>query len=458
MMITKMSLPRRTFLRGMGVTLALPLLDAMVPALSALATTAAKPLRRVGFIYLPNGVSMNHTGINYWKPKTTGANFEISPILKPLEPFQDQMVVVSGCSHLQALALGDGQGDHTRGTATWLNGVHPKFTQGADVQAGITADQIAAEDLGQDTPLRSLELAMDLSFLVGNCENGYACTYMNTLSWRTPTMPLPTENNPRAVFERLFGEGGSGAQRIARMRRERSILDEVSDDMRRLQARLGVADRVRVTEYFDAVREVERRIQMTEKKAETLEPTPEMETPPVGIPEKFSDHLLLMFELVRLAYQADLTRVFTLMLGRETGSRIYPELGISEGHHPLSHHGNNPENMAKYARMNAFHAQLFAQFVQTLKDTPDGEGNLLDHSLTLYGAGLSDPNLHDHRDLPLALVGGATGHMKGGRHVACPVDTPMTNVLVSMLRKMEIKVDTLGDSTGEVELSPIADV
>ncbi len=454
MMITKKALPRRTFLRGMGTALALPLLDAMVPALSAQSRTAARPVRRLGFLYLPNGVAMNHTGIDYWKPAGAGRAFEFSPILTPLEPYRERLVAVSGLSHGQAESLGDGNGDHTRSTATWLNGVHPNFTQGADVRAGITADQLAAAEFGQETPLPSIELAVDLNFLVGNCDNGYSCTYLNTLSWRTATTPQPTENNPRAVFERLFGDGGTRAQRLAQIRRDRSILDAVEDDMRRLYRRVGATDRARADEYFDAVREVERRLQKTEASPVEIDSDSGLERPPVGIPDNFGDHVRLMFDLQWLAYQADITRVFTFMYGREVGSRTYPEIGLAGGHHAMSHHGDRPEALERYARLNTYQTELFRYFVDRLASTPDGDGTLLDHSLLLYGAGMSNPNIHSHNDIPLVLVGGASGKLRGGRHLAAPLKTPMTNLLVSMLDKSGVRVDRLGDSTGRLGLGP----
>ena len=464
MIITKKALPRRTFVRGLGAALSLPLLDAMVPALSAFAQSAARPVKRLGFLYLPNGVAMNHTGTNFWRPKGTGADMALSPILSPLEAYRDQMVVVSGLSHHQAEALGAGNGDHTRGTSTWLNGVHPKFTQGADVRAGTTVDQLAAAQFGRETPLPSLELAIDINYLVGNCENGYSCAYLNTVAWRTATTPLPTENNPRIVFERLFGEGGTTESRRAQMRKDRSILDAVSEDMKRLQARLGPGDRARTSEYFDAVREVERRIQ----KAETATANGEgavgalssglLDQPPAAIPEVFGDHVKLMFDLQWLAYQADITRVFTFMYGREVGSRTYPEIGINDAHHPLSHHGDRAEQMNRYAKLNAYQTELFGYFLNKLRSTPDGDGTLLDHTLLLYGAGLSDGNTHSHVDLPLTIVGGGGGHLKGGRHLTVPLNTPMTNLLVSMLDKAGVQVDKLGDSTGRVELDTLSGI
>ena len=452
MIITKKALPRRTFLRGLGTTLALPLLDAMVPALSAAAQSPARPVRRLGFLYLPNGVAMNHTGINYWKPAGEGQAFDFSPILKPLEAYRDQLVAVSGLSHGQAESLGDGNGDHTRSTATWLNGVHPNFTQGANVRAGVTVDQLAAVHLGQDTRLPSIELAIDLNFLVGNCDNGYSCTYLNTLSWRTATTPLPTENNPRAVFERLFGDGGSRSQRLAEVRRDRSILDAVGEDMQRLYRRVGSRDRSRADEYFDAVREVERRLQQAEENPVEFDAESSLERPPVEIPDDFGDHVRLMFDLQWLAYQADITRVFTFMYGREVGSRTYPEIGLTGGHHAMSHHGDRPEAIERYARLNTYQTDLFRYFVDRLASTPDGDGTLLDHCLLLYGAGMSNPNIHSHNDIPIVLVGGASGSLRGGRHLSAPLGTPMTNLLVSLLDKSGVPVDRLGDSTGRVDL------
>lgn len=447
MMITKKALPRRTFLRGMGAALALPLLDAMVPAMSARGAAGVSP-RRMGFVYLPNGVSMNFKGVNYWTPVGEGTTFQMSPILTPLSAFRDQMVVVSGTTHHQADVLDDGaNGDHTRSTSTWLTGVHPKHTEGADVQNGPSADQIAARVLGKDTALPSLELALDLNYLAGNCENGYACVYLNTLSWSTPTTPLPTENNPRVVFERLFGDGGTSAQRLAQARENESILDSVTADLRRLLNTLGPEDRRQLDGYTDSVREIERRIQKAEKSNETSI-LPPLERP-MGAPDRFDEHVNLMFDLQWLAFRADITRVVTFMLGRELNFRTYPEIGVTEGHHSLSHHGDRAEQLTKYAKVNAYQAELFAKFLQKLRSTPDGDGTLLDHSMFLYGAGLSNPNLHAHINLPLAVFGGG---IKGGRHLVMPRDTPMTNLLVSMLDKSGIPVDTLGDSTGRIPL------
>jgi hypothetical protein len=455
MMITKLALPRRTFLRGMGATLALPLLDAMVPALSATGRTAAAPVPRLGFLYVPNGMAMT-SAVNYWSPKGDGADFELSPILKPLAPFRDQFVVVSGLSQRTADAKGDGNGDHTRGSATWLSGIRPKLTEGADVRAGTTADQLAAMQLGKDTPLQSIEIGMDHNFVVGNCENGYSCIYMNTLSWRTPTTPLPAEINPRVVFERLFGDGGTPAERLAQMRKTRSILDAVLEQMARLQQSLGPADRSTVGDYFDSVREIERRIQRAERDS-AVSTLPPLERP-MGIPDRYDEHAALMFDLMRLAFQADITRVFTFMMGRETSPRTFPEIGVPEPHHGLSHHGNRPEQIEKYAKVNTYQMQQFASFLEKLRSTPDGDGTLLDRVLLLYGGGLSNGNEHSHINLPIVLAGGAAGQLRGGRHLRYPIDTPMTNLLLAMLDKVGIPADGLGDSTGRLQLEPLPSV
>ena len=443
MIIRKLAIPRRTFLRGAGATVALPLLDAMVPALSALSTTAAAPVRRLGFVYIPNGAVMQQ-----WTPAETGSGFALSPILQPLAPYKDQLTVVTGLAHGQAEPLGDGNGEHSRASATWLNGVHPKQTEGADVQAGMTADQIAAAGLGQDTPLPSLELAIDLDGLVGNCENGYSCVYLNTVAWRSATTPLPMENNPRVVFERLFGDGGTTEQRVAEMRRDRSILDSVTDDLAALERDVGGGDRARIDQYLDSVRALERRIQLAEAQSATVE-LPALDRP-VGIPGTYEDHVKLMFDLLALAYQADLTRVFTFMLGRELGGRTYPHLGVPDPHHGLSHHRNDPEKLDKLARINTYHMGLFAHFLENLQSTSDGDGSLLDHSMVMYGGGLGDSNDHAHFDLPELVVGGGAGRLRGGRHLRYPKDTPVNNLLVSMLDKAGLPAERFGDATGQI--------
>jgi len=432
----------------MGTVLGLPLLDAMVPALSAMVPPEAAT-RRIGFIYMPNGVAKNST-IDYWTPASEGKDFELSQILAPLEPFRDRMVVVSGLDQNQAETGNDGaSGDHTRGTSSWLTGVYPKRTEGADVRNAVSADQIAVSVLGKDTALPSLELAIDLNFLAGQCENSYSCVYLNTLAWTSPTTPLPTENNPRIVFERLFGDGGTAERRAAQARQNQSILDSVLDDLHRVERRLGPGDRTRVTEYVDAVREVERRIQGAEGRAETELPTLDR---PKGIPERFDEHVKLMYELQWLAFRADLTRVVTFMLGRELNFRTYPEIGVTEGHHGLSHHQDRPEQIAKYAKVGVYQAQLFAGFLEKLQSTSEGDGTLFDHSLFLYGAGLSNPNTHAHTDLPLLVVGGRDSRIEGNRHLVFRGQKPMTNLLLSLLDRVGMHADTLGDSNGRIEL------
>jgi hypothetical protein len=439
------------FLRGAAAAIGLPLLDAMVPAL---AQSSAPAPKRLGFIYMPNGVAMNFAGINYWTPKGEGADFEFSPILTPLERYRDRLTVVSGLAQHQADAHDDGaNGDHTRATSSWLTGAHCKRTEGADVENGVSADQIAADVLGRETVLPSLELSIDLNFLSGQCENSYSCVYLNTLAWRSPTAPLPTENNPRLVFERLFGNGGTVEQRAALARENRSILDSVTADFTRLSRTLGPSDRRQVDDYLAAVREVERRIQGIE----TLgvdSGLPALERPR-GIPDNFGEHVKLMYELQWLAFQADMTRVVTFMLGRELNFRTYPEIGITEGHHGLSHHQDRPEQLEKLARLNTYQTDLFAWFLDNLAATPEGGGTLLDHSLFLYGASLSNPNLHAHYDLPLTVVGGDARRQTGGRHLVFPPETPMTNLLLSLLDKVAVPAEALGDSTGRLEIEPL---
>jgi len=450
MFITRKVLPRRAFLRGAGAALGLPLLDAMVPALSGAAQNAGGSVRRLGFIYGPNGIARNFKGINYWTPKGEGAAFELSPILKPLASYRDRMLVFSGLAQHQADAFDDGaNGDHTRGTSSWLTGVHPKRTEGADVRNGISADQIAAAQFGKTTPLPSIELAIDLNFLGGQCENSYACAYMNTLAWSSATTPLPTENNPRIVFERLFGDGGTPAQQLRQARTNRTILDSVTEDLLRLQRTLGPGDRATVSDYVDSINEVERRIRSVEARNGKSD-LPSLDRP-AGIPDRFDEHVKLMYELQWLAFRADVTRVVTFMLARELNFRTYPEIGITEGHHGLSHHGDNPGQIEKLARLNTYQADLFAWFLEKLSTTADGDGTLLDHSMFLYGAGLSNPNLHAHYDLPLAVIGGPA-RPGGGRHVVFREETPMTNLLLGLLDKTGVHAEKLGDSTGRIEV------
>ena len=451
MIMSKTSLPRRTFLRGVGATLALPLLDAMVPAGTALAQTAAKPTPRLGFIYIPNGANMAE-----WTPPGDSGRLELSRCLQPLANVRDHVVIPTGLDHRQAEAWGDGNGEHSRASAVWLNGIHPRRTEGADVRAGTTADQIAAATLGQETPLPSLELALENSFVVGNCDNGYSCVYTNTFSWRTPTTPLPMEHNPRVVFERLFGEGGTEEQRVARLQDDRSILDAVREDMVRLDRSLGAADRSRVTQYLEAVREIERRISRSEVQSDAA--LPEVLERPVGIPESFDEHAKLMFDLQALAFQADVTRVFTFLIGREQTSQSFPEIGVPDPHHAMSHHQMDVERLEKYAMINTYQVSLLAGFLEKLAATPDGDGTLLDQSMILYGGGISDGDQHSHLDLPLILAGGGAGTLRGGRHLKYEGEVPMTNLLVSVLDKAGIPVDELGDSTGRLPTETLADI
>jgi hypothetical protein len=442
MFITKKVLPRRTILRGLGASLTLPFLDAMVPALGA----APTPVRRFGAVYLANGALMSQ-----WRPAGDLLTDEMSPTLLPLRPFRDQVVVPIGLDHKQAEAHGDGNGDHSRASAVFLNGVHPKRTEGADVRAGTTADVIAASVLGQDTPLRSLEMAIEQTFLIGSCENGYSCAYLNTISWRTPTSPNPMEMNPRVIFQRLLGDGGSNEDRVAQLQRKGSLLDFVAEELSVFRKRLGPDDRHVVTDYTDSIREVEQRIQATEQRAaeDTFVPPDR----PVGVPESFDDHAKLMFDLAALAFQADLTRVFTFMLGKEQSGRPFPEIGVTGAHHSMSHHGDNPELQEQYAKINTYQVELLAYFLGKLKDRSEGSsGTLLDNSLILYGGGISDGNLHDHTDLPVVLAGGGGGTLKGGRVLRNPRGTPMSNLLVAVLDKLGVETGGLGDATGMLSL------
>jgi uncharacterized protein DUF1552 len=451
MLITKMALPRRTFLRGIGAAVALPFLDAMVPALSAQAKNAPT-VRRVGFVYTPNGATMAS-----WTPKGDGPLLdELPPSLTALTPLKDHVLVPTGLSQRQAESWGNGNGEHSRGQTVWLSGVHPKRTEGADVRNATTVDQLAAQVIGTDTRLMSIEMALEQNYLVGNCDNGYSCVYWNTISWRTPTTPLPMEVNPRIVFERMFGDGGSPSQRLAQVREDRSILDSVKDAVAGLERRLGAGDRVKVAEYLDSMREIERRIQVAERQSgESLIALPDR---PIGVPENYDEHAKLMFDLAALAFQADITRVFTLLLGREQTNRPYPFIGVPEAHHAISHHQNDPQKLAKCAKINAYHIELLARFAEKLKAIPDGDGTLLDNSMILQGSGLSNSDQHSHIDLPLVMVGGGGGRLKGGRHLRFPKDTPMNNLHLAMLEKVGVPVEKLGDSTGKIDLAPLAGV
>jgi len=440
MIVTKLALPRRTFLRGMGATLALPLLDAMIPALTATAKTAANPVRRLGFVYIPMG-----SNIAQWTPQGEGKITELSPTLSSLTPFLDQVTVLSNLELKNAYSVSN----HATANCTFLSGVRAKPTAGSDYELSVTVDQIAAKQISHDTPLPSLELATDFNYVVGNCDNGYACVYMNTVSWSTPTTPLPTEANPRVVFERMFGDGGTAAERQKELRKSASILDWLTGDMATLQQKLGSGDRTRVSNYLDSIREVERRIQRAE--TQDSEALPTALERPVGAPQLWDDHVKLMFDLQVLALQADITRVITFQLAREVSTRTYPQIGVADAHHPMSHHANDPEKLAKLAKINAYHVSLFAYFLDKLKSTPDGDGSLLDHSMYLYGSGMGNPNVHDHSKLPILVAGGASGQLKGGRHIVLPESTPMTNLLLTMMDKAGVTLDKFADSTGKIQ-------
>jgi hypothetical protein len=442
-MITGRYLARRTFLRGMSTAIALPLLDAMTPAFAATRVTANAP-RRMAFVYVPNGIIMKD-----WTPAGAGSEFEFSRILKPLEPYREKVLVLSGLTHNTGRALGDGPGDHARAAASFLTGVHPKKTAGADIHAGISVDQIAAQKIGNATRLASLELGCEDGRLVGNCDSGYSCAYSNSISWHTTATPMPPEVNPRAVFERLFGDASETPEaRAKRLSYNKSILDFVSEDTRRLQGDLGKTDRRKLDEYLDAVREIERRIEMAEHDSKQF--TPDMEKP-AGVPPEFADHVKLMFDLMTLAFQADVTRISTFMICREGSTRTYREIGVNDAHHPLTHHRNNPEWIEKVAKINYFHLEQFAYFVDKLKSTPDGDATLLDRVMVVYGSGLADGNQHTHNDLPVVLAGAGNGALRPGRHVQYPNETPMTNLYVAMLDHMGITPEHIGDSTGELE-------
>jgi hypothetical protein len=439
MFLTKKALDRRNFLRAAGAVIALPMLDAMTPAFAA--TTKAVP--RISFLYIPNGVSPRK-----WTPTGTGKDFKFSPTLSPLEPFKDQVNVLSNLAHHCADRQNDGAGDHSRATGAFLSGTHAKRTQGADLHCGVTADQIAAKTLGKDNLLASLELSLEDRNVAPLCDEGYTCAYSNTLSWTSPTTPIPMENDPRLVFERLFGEEGNAKERAARLAEDRSILDSVTGTIGRLKAELGAGDKRKLDQYFTSVREVEQRLQRIEaKNAQTPEAAMSMGRP-LGVPEKFEDHIRLMFDLKVLAFQADITRVTTLMLGREMAVRSYPQIGVPDSHHSLSHHDNNPEKLNKLGKIDNYHVQQVAYFLGKLRDAKDGENSLLDNSIVMYGGAIANGNLHNHVNLPIFLVGGGAGQLQGGRHIEFKEDTPMSNLLRTILHKTGVETESLGDSTG----------
>ncbi len=447
MVITRKSIPRRTFLRGTGAVLALPVLDAMTPALAA---ETKRPVR-MSFIEVPNGIMMDK-----WMPATEGADFALTPVLEPLAQFRDRMLVLSGLDQQQSAALGfEIAGDHPRACTAWLTGAHAKMTSGADLRAGISVDQVAAREFGKYTQLGSLEVGLESSEVVGSCESAYSCAYYNTISWRNDTTPLPMENRPRAIFERLFGDAGrsDAKTRLAQRQDDRSILDSVSEEVKRLRGMLGGSDRGKIDQYLEAVRDLERRMQLAEKQGDHELP---QIAGPAGVPQVFSEYYKLMTDLMVLAWQTDMTRVCTFQIGHEMSGRAYPEVGFGDAHHSVTHHQGDREKIEKTTKINIFHTKMLAYYLDKLRSTPDGDGSLLDHSMILYGSALSDGNLHLYTNLPLLLVAGGVAGIKGGRHVRYPKGTPMTNLLLTMLDKANVPhVDKLGDSTGRLELTSI---
>jgi hypothetical protein len=437
--VQKKAIRRRTVLRGIGATMALPLLDAMVPAATALDKTPAKPVRRLGYVFMPMGCDRTR-----WTPPGHDNLDELSPILSSLAPVREQVTAISNMELANAYP-----GSHATSNSAFLSAARAKHTESSDYYLGTTADQLAAQQIGQTTQLPSLEMSMDLMQIVGQCDNGYACVYQNNLSWSSPTTPLPSEAHPRIIFESMFGEGGSAADRNAELRKKSSLLDWMTEDIARLKREVGPGDREKIGQYLDSVREVERRIQKAEADVEN-NPLPDLQRP-LGVPASYADHARLMFDLQVLAMQADITRVITFQLARETSTRSYPELGVPESHHPLSHHGNDPGKIAKMAKINQFHVSLFAGFLEKLKNTPEGNGTLLDHSLYLYGSGMGNPNLHDHSNLPILVAGGAAGAMRGGRHIRFDKPTPLANLHLTMLDKVGVKLDAFADSNGMVD-------
>jgi hypothetical protein len=437
MFITKMSLSRRTVLRGLGASIALPFLDAMVPALTATTKTAANPIRRFGTVFVGLGERPSH-----WRPATEGANFDLSPILRPLEAYRDHITVVSNlCTPING---------HAATAAAWSTGALAKATIAEDIRLGQSVDQVVARQIAGDTVFPSLEVCTeDVTGYLGGCDPAYACAYINTISWADDTTPLPMEINPRTLFERLFGRAGTAAERLAALQTDRSILDSVRDDVRELQTGLGSGDRTRLREYLDDVREVELRIQRAEKQSATSVTVP---TAPVGVPEVFSEHMMLMFDLLAFAWQADITRVFSYMLNRDVSQRVYPEIDITEPHHAMSHHGRDPKKLEGLVKLNTWQVSLFAKFVERLSRIPDGDGSLLDHSVISWGSGMSESDLHYRIDVPTLLVGRGAGLYKGNRHQVAPKETPIGNFLVDVAQKFGAGVDRFGSSTGRLEV------
>ena len=431
---------RRALLRGAGVAVGLPLLDAMIPSAAraqALSTT------RLQVFYFPNGMVMQD-----FVPRQVGANFELTPILQPLAPYRDRFTVITGLAHYQASEFGEGPGGHGRACPTYLTGVHPKKTEGYDIRVGVSVDQLVARQLGKDTPLASLELGVDPPSTLGSCDNGYSCAYTNTLSWRTPTTPLPVAANPRDVFERLFGDGDNVDQssRLASLRRRSSLLDFVMEDAARMSRSIGHDDKQKMAEYLDAVRDVEQRIQLAEKTSGSA-PLPTFEKP-MGVPDAFEEHVRLMIDLQVLAMQANLTRVTTFMIGREISQRSYPQIGVSDAHHSISHHGNEADKLARLSKINTLHMELFAYQMKRMAETKEGDKSLLDNTFVLAGASLGDSNTHDHMYLPTIIAGGL---VKGGRHIAVDNKTPFANLMVSAMHAVGVEENSIGDSTGPLK-------
>jgi hypothetical protein len=441
MFISKKAIPRRTVLRGIGATLALPFLDSMVPALSAMAKTAARPINRFGVMYVPNGMIMKN-----YLPVAEGAAFEITPTLAPLAPFRDEILLLSGLECIPT--PGRPGGAHAKASTRFLTDVSPPTSE-TWLDAGISMDQILANEMGKRTQLASLELAIESGETAGACDTGYACPYTNTISWKSQNTPLPTQNNPRVIFERLFGDSGSTDPkvRLARFREERSVLDSVTREIAELQGALPQGDRTKLTEYFDAIRDVEQRIQIAEEQSGDELPLVDH---PAGIPGSWEDHVMLMLDLQVLAYQCDLTRVITLMMGHEHSGMTYPQIGVPDAHHPISHHQQEPEKVAKVAKINAYHMKMFAAYLEKLRSTPDGDGSLLDHMTMMYGAGMADSNTHSPIDIPIILAGGGAGNLKGGRHIRFK-GTPLANLHLTLLDQLGVPWDRIGDSTGRVD-------
>ena len=447
MFVTKKAISRRTILRGAGTVIALPLLDAMIPAFAPAATTA--PVRRFGVVYHPNGVIYDQ-----WLPKGSGANFELSPTLKGLEGFKDKVIVITGLFSDQAEPIGDGGGDHSRACGSYLTGVHVKKSDTL-LENAVSMDQICAKAFERETQLSSLQMTADENSLLGSCDLGYSCAYSSTLSWLTPTLPLMAENNPRVLFERMFGASDStdANVRAARLRQDRSLLDSVNDRVGQLQRSLGSADNRKVNDYLASLRDVERRLQKAEE--QSSKELPDMNQP-AGIPDNFPEHVRLLYDLQLLAFQSDLTRVTTFMYGREQTGRPYPHIGVPEAHHPLTHHQADPVKMDKCTKIQRHHIELFAEYLEKLRNTPDGDGSLLDHVILLFGSGISNSDRHTHGPLPTFLVGGGAGTLKGGRHLIYPEHTPLTNLQLTLLNKLGVPAEKLGDSNGQFkELSEL---